>query len=269
MPHPSFVSTHYFTVVKAILCSAFSLFLCGKSFSQKSSERELLFLKNHIAAGFEIPFLVTQQEEHKGLGSLKVRTLPGFALKVEYTYNFNEYIGITSGSKFGVQIFGYSAAADAENFFISKDLSRKYFQMVPFFSIPLMLNLRIFISERNLLQVDLGAAVTFFTPGNTLSTMSYRNGTATEQVSEMNLHFAEPPQFTLHAGLSYGLVVRNGNILKAGVSYDFGKRKMMKGDYSFHSHDVTVGSGKIFSSLNHLSVGVTYVFTRDVGLQKD
>ena len=73
------------------------------------------------------------------MGELHLRTLPGFAFKVEYSYNFNSYIGITSGSKMGLQVFGYDVNAEANDFDLPYDLGRKYFQMIPFFSIPLML----------------------------------------------------------------------------------------------------------------------------------
>lgn len=247
--------------MKAIICSAFAFAYCNST-AKVPSDLQLLFLKNHISAGFETPFLITQHKEHKGLGDLSVRTLPGFAFKVEYSYNFNSYIGLTSGAKMGVQVFGFHAGADAKDFDLLNDLSRKYFQMIPFLNLPIMFTPRILISKKNILQADLGASATFFVPGNSLNTLNFKNGVDVEEVFVMKTYFADSPQFTFHTGLSYGVMLKNQNILKAGLAYNFGWKTVIDGHYSFHKDDVIVGYGNIASSFNHFALEVSYVFTR-------
>lgn len=162
----------------------------------------------------------------------------------------------------GIQVFGYDANAPANDFDLPKDLGRKYFQMVPFFSIPLMFTPRILISKKNLLQADLGVSAIFFLPSSSVNTLSFRNGVDIEEVFAMTTRFADSPQFTFHTGISYGVVLKNRNIFKTGLAYNFGWRNVINGNYTFHRDDVVVGNGNISSSFNHFALEVSYVFTR-------
>ncbi|HXH18220.1 MAG TPA: hypothetical protein VNJ07_03965 [Chitinophagales bacterium] len=248
--------------MKAILCSVFPLLLFATAFARTPSGQELLFLKNHISAGFEIPFLLTQHGEHRGVGHLRLRPLPGLALKAEYTYNFSRHFGITSGAKIGLCTFGFVVTAGADDFDIPADLNRKYFRMLPFLNIPLALNFRLLISDNNILHADAGASALFYAPDNSLTTLTYRDGAVSRQIFEMNAHYAAPPQLIFHAVLSYGRVLKSQNILKAGVVCNFGKKNIMRGDYTFHRDDVVVGSGRVLTSFSHLAIEVCYIFTR-------
>jgi hypothetical protein len=252
--------------VKKLLCAAFGFFFAANSFAKSPDAFDLLFMRNHMAAGFELPFLITNYGDHRGAGDLRLRTLPGFAIKAEYTYNFNKYIGFTSGLKTGVQVFGFEVTAAAGDFSMPEDISRNYFQMIPFFSIPLTVTPRILFSKGNIIQAEFGAAAIFFTEGTSENAMSYRNGVDTEQIFLMKTYYSASPQFALHAGLSYQRVLRSGNIFKAGPVYNYARRAVIDGRYSFHKDDVVVGNGNVFSSFSYFAIEITCIFTRMASL---
>ncbi|MDZ4845631.1 MAG: hypothetical protein SH857_08790 [Chitinophagales bacterium] len=263
------VSSPYFTLVKKLLCPAFSiLLLCNAAQAKISDAVQLLFLKNHVSAGFAFPVTLAKQESHTGLGEFEMRTLPGFSMQFDYAYNFNPYIGIASGSRMGIKNFGYHAAATPGEFAIQKTVSRDYVQMIPFFSIPLLLTPRFFISKRSLLQADVGGSITFFIPAGTINTLNYFDGTDMKRVFEMKLFYQDRPLFMLHAGLSYGLILKSENILKICCSIDYGRSRAIEGHYTFYGDDMKVGYGKMYSSLSSVEMGISYVFTRAAGIRK-
>ena len=186
----------------------------------------------------------------------------------DYTYNFNEYIGITSGSRVGMKVFGYSAEAKANDFGLPANLSRRFTQMIPFFSLPFFICPRVFFSEKSLLQADIGANITFFAANDLHNSLTYRSGAASEQVFRMDVQHSNQPHFTLHAAISYGHVLKNQNIVKVGAAYDYGRRNIIEGSYSFHDDDVMVGNGKIISDFSFLALEFSYVFTRALSIHK-
>jgi len=248
--------------VKKLLCAPLILSLAAYSIAKTPDAFDLLFLRNHMAAGIEVPFLITGYGDHRGAGEVRLRTLPGFAVKAEYTYNFNKYIGFTSGLKAGVQVFGFGVTAAANDFGMPDDLSRNYFQMVPFFSIPLMVSPRILFGKGNILQTDFGTSAIFFTEGASVSTLSYHNGIDTEQVFQMTTRYSGSPRFMLHAALTYQRVLRSGNVLKAGTVYNYARKAVIDGRYSFHNDDVVVGNGSIYSSFSYFGIELSCIFTR-------
>lgn len=263
------VSTLHFTLVKKILCPALSIFLlCNAAQAKISDAVQLLFLKNHVSAGFAFPVMLAKHESHTGLGQFEMRTLPGFSMQFDYAYNFNPYIGIASGSRMGIKNFGYHASATPGEFAIQKTVKRDYVQVIPFFSIPLLLTPRIFISKRSMLQADVGGSITFFMPAGTINTLNYFDGTDLKRVFEMKLFYKDRPLFMLHAGLSYGLILKSENILKICCSLDYGRSRAIEGRYTFYGDDMKVGYGNMYSSLSSFSVGLNYVFTRAAGIQK-
>lgn len=243
-----------------------AFFLAANAIAKTPDAFDLLFMRNHMAAGFEVPFLITGYGDHRGAGGLRLRTLPGFALKAEYTYNFNKYIGLTSGLKTGVQVFGFEVTAAANDFDLPEDAQRKYFQMVPFFSVPLMASPRILISNGNIIQADMGATAIFFPKGASVSTLSHRSGPDVEQIFQMTTSYAASPQFTLHAALSYQRVLKSGNILKAGPVYNYARRAVIEGRYTFHNDDMVVGNGSVRSSFSYFGIEITCIFTRMASL---
>lgn len=254
--------------MKTTLCAVLPLIVFANAAAKSSSDFDLLFLKNHIAAGFAIPVLIAGHGEHQGAGTLWLRQLPGFALKAEYAYNFNRHFGITTGSTAGLQVFGFAVHADADDFNMRHDLSRKYFQIMPFFSIPLLLSPRIFISGKSMLQADIGTGIAFIAPGSATATLSYHDAAYTKQIFEMRTRVEDSPQLILHVGLSCGVVVKGGNILKAGVAYDWGKRKTMRGSYTFLDDDIIAGKGTVFTAFSCFAFEFTWVFTRCASLQR-
>lgn len=263
------VTMPQFPLVKAFICSAIAIvMLCSNAQAEVSDARRLLFLKNHFSAGFNFPVTLAKHESHRGFGDFRMRTLPGFSMRLDYTYNFNPYIGIASGTAMGFKNFGYHAEATPEEFLIKRKVSKDYTLMLPFFSIPFAITPRIFIAKKHMLQFDLGGSISFFIPAGSIHTLNYFDGKDVKRVFEMKLHYRDNPLFMLHAGLSYGVVLKSQNIFKVCASIDYGRSRAVEGYYTFYGDDMKVGNGRMYSALSSVALGISYVFTRAAGIQK-
>ncbi len=241
---------------------------CAAIWAKPNNGRQLLFLKNHFGVGVDLPVMFVDHLYHHGLGELNIITVPGVNLKFDYIYNFNEYCGISTGARMGLRIFRYDAAADASDFNIPNDVEKEFVQLIPFIMLPLYVNPRIFVKDKHSLQMDFGANVTFFTFGSTIGTMNYYDGKEMKPVFEMRMHQNGVPQISMHTGISYGMLLKNSNMMKFGVAYDYSRRTIIEGEYSFNNDDITIGSGKIASSMSYLSIEFSYILTRATSFRK-
>ncbi len=248
-------------------CSIFLLSLTLFSRAEQSPGIQLLFLKNHLSAGVDFPVLFVKHQQHTGAGKLQVKHLPGFSFSFDYAVHFNPNLSFVTGARAGVKMFGYEAEAESKNFNIPENLFRNYRQMISSLTIPLIVQPRIFIGTKSMLEANLGAKVNFFIPAGNINSWTYREGGDLKPLFDMHIRYSGLPQVLLHGALTYGHVLKNQNILKWSLAYDFGFNQTLTGTYAFHNDDITIGNGRITSSMNSILLSVAYVFTRAGSLQ--
>ncbi|GIV34665.1 MAG: hypothetical protein KatS3mg031_2200 [Chitinophagales bacterium] len=235
---------------------------CMAGLAQTADRLELLFHKNHFGFGAELPVVFSKQENAWGSGELRITPVPGTTLEFSFMYNFNRYFGLSTGTDAGIALLRYRVYADAFQFSLPYSQSGQFVHLLPFIRFPFLATPRMLIDHKHLLMMEAGGYLTFFNFGKAIDRIARGNGATSNPIFEMQIQQNKNIRLSFHIAAAYGLLLPNNNTVKISLAYDHGRHTMLTGEYAFMHDDITIGGGRLTSSLNYASIAVMYILTR-------
>ena len=158
----------------------------------------------------------------------------------------------------GLQTIAYS--------FSSPNLTASNSWIEPYIKMPVMLNPRFVVHNKHVIGFQAGAALHYFVP---VSYNAEYHGTGTD-LFDLNFTLVKSnPYIQPELGMTYGVVLKNMNIIEFDLHYSIGTKMLVNGQYTWRDIDVIKERGKVQSQDNYISVGFHYIFTRAVHLKQN
>lgn len=213
---------------------------------------KLVFVKNHLmlesGSNIWLPGKINDQSD----GDMDWVLRPGFFLGVQYRLNLHKHVSMSSGLRLNIQAMNlrYTTANDDV-------LQLKLVKPYP--SIPFSLQTRLFTSHKGFFELGVGMEFCFMETGQTLLVTDLDNG---DQFHLNVDHNKFSPTINPLIGLSYGLVLRNLDVVMITLDYHKGVAQVLNASYQIRSNDFVKGTGTIFSRNDMLNVRVRYILTK-------
>lgn len=226
---------------------------------------------NHISITFSaLTCLPAKLESTKGSYPVSASVSPGFGLGVIYQVHLNEHYSINAG---------FEATAVGRNFiarFNREDYSPQLKESVALkgmntylndfvLSVPVSLERRYFISDRNFFQVELGGRLNYSTGADLdIQEVSAENiNSERVKLAQINTYAnndARPwVSGLLKAG--YNRVLKNNNITRLSLVSNISFTRFVNGAYVIRQGNNKVSEGIYSSSGSFVGIALSYIFT--------
>jgi len=230
------------------------------------SNNELLFRKSHIGIAI-IPFVCSKAVITKSEDKYTIHSTPQFGFEAGLIKYFHIdtahsiYTGIHFGAygrnfNYNIPIEEFGSPPGWSDISTNKAASREFNFLV---GVPLIFQKRWFIKNRK---------IAYAIAGTTLRYTPYIEETEEHDffVTFFRMHFETNPEkkvwFTYNAGGGYSMVLKNDNILSAGLYINLSFTSFAKGQYQFTVPNKPVVEGDYAVKGSFIGLSLNYIFTR-------
>ncbi|MBY0477371.1 MAG: hypothetical protein K2Q24_06970 [Chitinophagaceae bacterium] len=251
------------------------LFFVRLCYSQDAFKPEylndVLFSGNHYSLSLT-PHLANKAGINNSFGPYRMKSssVGGLEFGANFHSNLNNNFAIISGLHLGTSGRNYLITIPKEDFnpprqydYIDNGAISREFDF--YFSAPILLEMRLINHSKNFWNGLIGLNIRYSISNYSETTTSYIEDSNNQLVKilqmELEVGNNSRPWINYNLGGGYNWLLKNNNILRANLLFNYSSKKVVKGGYAIEVPNQPLSNGNYSVDQSYLGIRISYILT--------